>query len=128
MSIVNTITDTYAFAKWIRDSDTYKNNFSWTGAQALQAYLEELSESMGENIEFDPIAWCVEFSEYPSAWDAMEQYQPEDMPTIDKEGIDLVELGELQEQAALEWLEYHTTVIEFDNGTLDSHGIIIGEF
>lgn len=131
MSIVNTITDEYAFWDWLNgDKDSsYYHYFSLEGAKAIQAYMDEYSEDTETGtIEFDPIAWCVEFSEYPSAWDAMEDYRPEDMPTIEKEGIDLVELCELQEQAALEWLEDRTIVIKFDNGTVDGRGIIISEF
>ena len=51
--ITKTITDDYEFANWIRNSGSYSNNFSVQGAKALQAYLEELSEDIGENIEFD---------------------------------------------------------------------------
>lgn len=64
MSIIKTITNDYEFYEWIKQSDNYKNNFSFEGANALQAYLEEYSEETGEDIEFDPIAWCCEFSEY----------------------------------------------------------------
>ena len=64
----------YEFANWIRNSDSYKNNFTWEGANALQEYLEELSEDIGENIEFDPIAWCVEYSEYENFKELQDNY------------------------------------------------------
>ena len=111
----------YEFRDWFTKSDTYKNNFSWEGLAALFDYLEEYEESTGEKVEFDPIALCCEYSEYKSAWEAMEQYQPDDMPIIDMEehdGADLVELGELQEQEAREWLMERTTVIPFDGGVI----------
>lgn len=111
----------YEFRDWFTNSDTYKNNFSWEGLAALFDYLEEYEASTGETVEFDPIALCCEYSEYKSAWEAMEQYQPDDMPVIDMEehdGIDLVELGELQEQEAREWLMERTTVIPFDGGII----------
>jgi hypothetical protein len=53
----------------------------------------------------------------------MEQYQPWDMPVIDLNehidedgrGLDLVELSELQEKAAREWLEDRTLVLDAEN-------------
>lgn len=107
------------FTSWFAQSDTYKNNFTYAGQIALFEYLEEYEEATGETVEFDPIALCCEYSEHASAWDAMEQYQPEDMPTIENsEGMDLVELGELQEQEAREWLMERTQVIPFDGGVI----------
>jgi len=41
-----------------------KENFSIFGLRALFQYLDGLSDDTGENIEFDPIAFCCEFSEY----------------------------------------------------------------
>lgn len=60
--IVQTINNEYHFWDWLQNSDSYKNNFSVQGAKALQAYIDETSE--GYAAEFDPIAWCVEFTEY----------------------------------------------------------------
>ena len=121
MAIIKTITYDYEFSDWIKQSDSYKNNFTFEGANALQAYIDELSE--GQNIEFDPIAWCVEYTEYKSAWEAMEQYQPDDMPVEGEPGDDLLEVQEKNEIAALEWLQDQTSVIELDGG-----GIIVADF
>ena len=41
-----------------------KENFSYGGLRLLFQHLDDLSEETGENIEFDPIALCCEFSEY----------------------------------------------------------------
>jgi hypothetical protein len=62
------------FQNWLRQSDSYKNNFSYEGAQALYDYLYEYSEETGENMEFDPIAWCVEFTEYENLKELQENY------------------------------------------------------
>jgi mRNA-degrading endonuclease HigB of HigAB toxin-antitoxin module len=45
-------------------SDTYKNNFSYEGKQALFDYLENYEEETGETIELDPIALCCEYQEF----------------------------------------------------------------
>lgn len=39
-------------------------NFSVDGLRALFEYLEEMEDSIGEPLEFDPIAICCEYSEY----------------------------------------------------------------
>lgn len=95
---------------------------AWTynGARALAEYLDNLDDETGEETEFDRVAIRCEYSQYGSAWEAMEQYQPEDMPTIDdpSESMDLVELDEAQEAEALRWLNDHTTVIEFEGGVI----------
>ena len=100
-------------------SETYKNSFSYEGLDALFDYFEEYEENTGEEIDFDMVSIACEYSEYASAWEAMEQFQPEDMPTVDKsEGMDLVEIQEESERLALEWLEYQTQVISFDKGVI----------
>ena len=52
------------FCDWFSKSDSYKNNFSYDGKKALFDYLEEYEESTGEQIEFDMVAICCEYSEY----------------------------------------------------------------
>jgi len=96
-----------------------RENFSYEGLEALFDYLEGLEEELGEPIEFDPIGICCEYSEYANAWEAMEQYQPEDMPTVDdSEGMDLLEISEAGEALALEWLQDMTQVITFQGGII----------
>jgi len=95
-------------------------NFSREGLFALYDAITEYEEAIGEEQDFDPVAICCEFSEYPTAWDAILEYSPEDMPTIDGEGLDLVEIQEEQEKEALRWLENKTRVIVFDGGVIIS--------
>ena len=47
-------------------SDTYANNFSYEGLDALFEYLEELENDLGESINFDRVAIACDFSEYES--------------------------------------------------------------
>lgn len=93
-------------------------NFSRNGLFALYDCLIEYEEQTGEEQEFDPIAICCNFSEYPTAWDAMLEYSPDDMPTIDTEGLGLVEIQEEQEKEALKWLEERTIVLVFEGGII----------
>mgnify|MGYP005830391793 CR=1 FL=1 len=41
-----------------------ENDFSFDGLKVLFRYLDDLSEDCGENIEFCPVSFCCEFSEY----------------------------------------------------------------
>lgn len=43
--------------------DSYKNNFSYEGKKALFEYLEQVSEDIGEHIEYDPIGFCCDYNE-----------------------------------------------------------------
>ena len=91
---------TYECAKALTH-DEYAN---WTrsGAFALVEYLEQMEEDCGTSIEFDPVALRCEFTEYESAIDAAAQYTSEFTT----------------EAAALEYLQDHTTVVEFDGGVI----------
>lgn len=102
---------------------SYENNFSYEGKRALFDYLENLEDDIGEIIDFDPIALCCEYTEYDSAYEAMQQYQPEDMPLEGVEGDDLIEIAEKEEAKALEWLQELTQVVEVEGG-----GVIIQKF
>ena len=54
-----------------------EDNFSYWGRIALFEYFEQLEEDMGEQIEFDPIAICCEYSEYESLDELNEVYGKE---------------------------------------------------
>lgn len=117
MAIIDTITDSSHFYQWCADAqrrDSSYGHFTYEEANAIQAYFEELSEDIGEPIEFDPIAWCVEFT----AYDGFDGFK-NDTGWTDSEGShegheDIKNIDDLRD---------HTTVIEVENGT-----IIVGEF
>lgn len=110
---------------FVRAFDDYgrSDNFSIEARRALYDYLTDMEEDTGEETTLDVIALCCEFSEYESAWEAMQQYQPDDMPCEGEESDDLVEITEKNEAAALEWLQDRTTVIEVLGG-----GVVIAAF
>ena len=55
-------------------SDSYKDNFSYEGKQALFNYLEDYEKSTGKQIELDPIALCSEYTEYENLKDLQANY------------------------------------------------------
>jgi hypothetical protein len=87
-------------------------NFSVEALRALFTHLEELERDCGEEMEFDPVAICCDWSEYPSAIEAAEAYGWEDET---EEGE---ERDSKAEEKALTFLCDNTTVIELKSGVL----------
>tara|TARA_R100001440_G_scaffold657_1_gene2034 strand:- start:145 stop:447 length:303 start_codon:yes stop_codon:yes gene_type:complete len=70
------------------------DNFSYEGLSALYGYLTELEEDGGQEFEFDPIAWCCEYTEYESLEDFQKQHDKFDFESIDdiKEVTSVIEI------------------------------------
>ena len=83
----------YRFQNWFQEHRP--NKFSRTGQVALFDYLEEYEDSTGEQIEFDPIALCCEYTEYENIGEFHLNYDAETYP--DKDSImdytQLIEFG-----------------------------------
>jgi len=101
-----------------RLADVYGgSSFSYAGALALVEWYEELEESTGEEIEFDPIAFACEWSEYRDLQGWAEDY-----------GIDWRELvwdpeeadDDDKDRGIREYIEDRGSLIEFDGGILVS--------
>ena len=100
----------------INESDLYhdlkkmgRNNFSYEGARALMNYLEDLSDDIGENIEYDPIAFCCDYAEY-------DESEYEDL--ADEYNEDFGQGDDFNEDDFFNWLRDETTVIEFNGGII----------
>ncbi len=91
-----------------------KGEFSLEGCQALYDYLWSLSEDIGEPIEFNPIAIRVEYTEYKSASEALEDYDPDLVKEYREENEDDADF----ERACYEELVGNTEVIVFDGGVI----------
>lgn len=72
----------YEFRRWFENNRP--NNFSRAGLMAMFDYFEEYEEDTGESIEFDPIAICVEYTEYDNIEEFHLCYDEEKYPTIDE--------------------------------------------
>lgn len=131
MPIVNTI---YSFGQFF-DSipDSRKKNFSYSGWENLYNYLDELSDDTGENVEFDAVAFCCEYTEcesideflrdYNHALDEMGivsiggVYVPEFLQSDDvtiSEHVAQYENGDYNDElleAIRDYLEYNTSVV-----------------
>lgn len=74
-----------------------RDNFSYDGAKALMEYLEQFAEDSGDPLEYDPIAFCCDFTEY------------KDIEELNKDGYQFKTLDDVRDQ---------TQVIEFDGGII----------
>jgi len=90
------------------------DNFSYSGRMVLFNYLEQLETEMGEEIEFDPIAFCCEFAE-DTVEDIISQYGIEDKD---------LETWEDKKDEALMFLEDNTAVC----GMTDELTIVYRQF
>ena len=86
-----------------------QNQFSYDGLHALFDYLEEMEDAMGEEMELDVIALCCDFSEFANPMEAATEHGWEADPNADED-----ENGD----AALDWLQDHTSVIPHDSGII----------
>jgi hypothetical protein len=98
------------------------DQFTRAGLIALFDYLEEYEKDAGEEIELDVIGLCCDWSEYPTALEAMRDHCGGEAATDEELNATEDSTEDEKERAALEWLNDQTTVIEFDGG------VIVGAF
>ena len=60
-----------------------ENNFTYWGRLALFDYFEQLEEDLGEEIDFDPIAICCDFTQYESL-DELNEVYDKDFKDLDE--------------------------------------------
>lgn len=102
----------YRFRDAFKQSDTYKNNFSYEGLTALFEHLEELEWEMdGMEFELDVVAFCCDYTEYDSLEDFNADY-------TGKPGNDYLKYKTFDE------IREETVVIEIP----DTERFIIGDF
>ena len=90
------------FIDTFRNSTTYKNNFSYDGLIALFEYLEDLEEDTGEQINFDMVGLCCDYSEYSNVENFINDYQ---------------DYQEMSYTEIMSGLREYTEVIEFEGRT-----------
>tara|TARA_B100000767_G_scaffold98401_1_gene94375 strand:+ start:56 stop:343 length:288 start_codon:yes stop_codon:yes gene_type:complete len=89
--------DTITEHTFVKDMTREGYGFSIAGSRALFEYLESYELDCETEIEYDPIAFRCEFTEYSGIEEVAETYD---------------------DIADLEGLHYHTLVIEFDGGII----------
>ena len=107
MAIIETMTETLFVSRF---KEVRNDEFTLEALRTLFQYFDELSEDIGENIEFDPIAICCDFSELDEE-SAMVDYGY----LFDKYEI---EQDERNFKKLIEILQNETTVFELENGNI----------
>ena len=80
------------------------NNFSREGLSAVFAYIVDVEEDAGEELELDVIAICCDFTEYSDLEEIADNYWDMKDLSTDTEKMD--------------WLRDRTQVIEFETGII----------
>tara|TARA_R110002012_G_scaffold307026_1_gene512272 strand:- start:580 stop:882 length:303 start_codon:yes stop_codon:yes gene_type:complete len=70
--------DRYEFAGWF--AEHRPNDFSPIGRLELYDMLKSYEDDTDEEIEFDPIAFCCEYTEYENMEEFWKDYDKEDYP------------------------------------------------
>jgi hypothetical protein len=73
---MKTTINEYQFLQGFHDRDRGEN-FSYAGLKALYKHLTEYEDDCGEDIEYDPIAICCEYTEYEDLAEFNEEYGEE---------------------------------------------------
>lgn len=101
-------------------------NWSYAGARALAEYLEEMEESMGEEMELDVVAIRCDFSEHESLQAWAKDYHGTEylLEACEAMGIDEdIATGEDEDEIDAKIREYiqdHGQLIEFSGGVIVS--------
>lgn len=113
--------------------DIRPDNFSYDGLVALFDYLEEIEDSCGEEMEFDPIALCCDFTEYDILDWIREQFTDDEIDEVIDllvddyedfmvlsepfESIDDLEYDMVDYEAVRDYIEYRTQFIPVNDET-----------
>jgi len=108
----NDFIDTFVAIGRADIGDGNGGDFTIDALHALFDYLEDFEESTGEQLQFDPVGLCCQFSEYESAMDAVQDRDPE---LAEQFHVNNDSAGDA-EGDALEWITGQTTTICFNGG------------
>ena len=101
------------FIDTFKQSELRKNKFSYDGLVALYEYLVQLEDDLGEEITFDMVAICCDFTEYKSTEEFINDYQ---------------DYQDMSYSEVMAVLREETEVIEFGHGLQWRESFIIRAF
>ena len=70
MAIKDTLSEDSFISRFLQIRD----NFSVKALRVLYHYYDDMSEGIGEDIEFDPISICCEWTEYETEQECLDDY------------------------------------------------------
>lgn len=98
-------------------NDDYAN-WSHAGAHALVRHLEELEESTGEELQFDPVAIRCDFSEYESLQAWMREFWGDIGTAFDALGHYAEDGDDELVEKIRDYIHDRGELIEFDGGII----------
>jgi len=101
------------FIDTFKQSELRKNKFSYDALVALYEYLVQLEDDLGEEITFDMVAICCDFTEYKSTEEFINDYQ---------------DYQDMSYSEVMAVLREETEVIEFGHGLQWRESFIIRAF
>lgn len=63
------------------------NNFSYDGLTVLYDHLTQYEQDTDQELEFDPISYCCEYTEFDSFEDVKKNYDVEDLEHLEQNTI-----------------------------------------
>ena len=114
MSIITTIHSAAQAWDLARDLQAMQT-WSFAAFQALFNYMEERSDEIGEQMEFDPIAWACEYSFWESAEDYCRDCYADQFCVMVEENEKNEGDGDSLERLCFHYLSHHATII-YSNG------------
>ena len=94
--MTNGIVNTLTLEGFRREFEAYgrTEEFSPRGLEALFNYLENLADDIGQSIEMDVIAFCVEYTEYDSFKELQLDYSNLEIEDLDgfRERTEVIEI------------------------------------
>ena len=79
--------DTIQEYQFVNEMSGKDHGFSYHGAKALFEHLTQFEEDCGTDIEFDPIAFRCEYSEYNNLEEVKNDYDVEDLEHLEQNTI-----------------------------------------
>tara|TARA_R100000278_G_C5424266_1_gene147750 strand:+ start:301 stop:636 length:336 start_codon:yes stop_codon:yes gene_type:complete len=87
--MIMTLTE-HDFIELTNKYSQHKDNFSYAGKKALFEYLQEYEQDTDEQIEFDYIALCCEYTEYETEQDLLQAYQSSSLDNL-RDNTEIIE-------------------------------------
>jgi len=79
--------DTITQSQFVDEMSKKDHGFSYEGAKALFEYLTQYEEDCDHELEFDPIAFRCEYSEYDNLEEVKNDYDFEDLEDLERNTV-----------------------------------------
>ena len=80
--------------EFIKEMSSGTMGFSFNGAQALYEFFDEIEAEIDDEIQFDPVAFSCDYTEYENLKECLDQYSDIGVKSLDdlKEHTSVIEV------------------------------------